>query len=388
MTTEWRVPPPAEPGAFGAFQYWPEQAEWSTQLLRLISYTSLGAAEFSEVERVAASLHVGDDAEWYSAFVDLAHRLDERVAMARDRVTAGETWDRAAIYYRMAATFRSISGEIDIPSVDDSRRCFRFAREADERYCFEQVEIPYGVHTIPGYFLAPRREVIPAPTVIVLGGIDAFAEEMYYKIGAALLARGYNVLLPDGPGQGESRRRRIPARADYEVAISAMVDGLVDRPDVDADRVALIGSSMGGYFAARGAAFEHRLRAAVIWGAFYGIDTTGGGNGESKSRIGQAMAAFAVSTLEELVPQVATFNLEGIAGRISVPTLILHGASDVQVPLAHAHRLFEEISHPDKELMVYPAGQPGCTHCQLDSPLTAHFDILNWLDDRLPVVTN
>jgi pimeloyl-ACP methyl ester carboxylesterase len=95
------------------------------------------------------------------------------------------------------------------------------------------------------------------------------------------------------------------------------------------------------------------------------------------------MAMFAVSDPHQLAAAVEHFNLEGVAQRIASPILILHGGSDVQVPLAHAQRLFEEVPHVDKQLIVYPPGQPGCTHCQLDSPLTAHFDILGWLDTFL-----
>lgn len=382
---DWRLRPPTVSDSFGAFQYWPEHPEWSTQLLRLISYTTLGAADFSEVERVAAALPVGQDDAWYEAFTGLARQLEQKASTSQhDRHTARETLDRAAIYYRMAATFRSIRGEINVPSTADSRRCFRQARELDESVRFTQVDIPYEQDHLSAYLLTPAMGVTggrPRPTVIVLGGVDAFAEEMYYKIGAALVRRGYTVVLPDGPGQGLSRDRRIPARADYEVAISAITDFLGTRPEVDPERIALIGSSMGGYFAARGAAFEPRLSAVVIWGAFYGIYQNAGG--DIASRLGQGMAAFAVSTLDELAAIVAQVNLEGVAEQIHVPTLVLHGGSDVQVPVAHAQRVFDEIPAPDKQLIVYPPGQPGCTHCQLDSPATAHFDILAWLGERL-----
>jgi len=174
---------------------------------------------------------------------------------------------------------------------------------------------------------------------------------MYFKIGRALVRQGFTVLLPDGPGQGESRRRRIPARYDYEVAISALVTYLSERPEVDSRRIALIGSSMGGYFAARGAAFEHRLCATVIWGAYYGIDATRPPTVRdgAPSLLEQAMAMFAVSDLQELAAAVEHFNLEGVAQRITSPILILHGGSDVQVlspmPSASSRRSFTPTSN-------------------------------------------
>jgi len=198
----------------------------------------------------------------------LPQRLDERAstAFAGGHVASALAASaRACIYYRLAATFLSMRGETEVPFIEDSRRCFRAVLDLDEQIQSETVEIPYGDQTLPAYLVAAVGRSEPGPGVIVLGGIDAFAEEMYFKIGRALVRQGFTVLLPDGPGQGESRRRRIPARYDYEVAISALVTYLSERPEVDSRRIALIGSSMGGYFAARGAAFEHRLCATVIW---------------------------------------------------------------------------------------------------------------------------
>jgi len=54
--------------------YWPDNVEWSTQLLRLFSYSTLGAADFSEVEFVARSLPVGDEQAWHVGFGDLPIR--------------------------------------------------------------------------------------------------------------------------------------------------------------------------------------------------------------------------------------------------------------------------------------------------------------------------
>jgi len=293
------------PSAFGAYMYWPEDLVWSTQIHRLISYASLGAADFSEVHSVARTLTPGDDEGWYSGFVRLGSELDHKAAEAAGTghsLAAIQAWERACIYFRMAATFRSMHGDVEIPSVGESRRCFQVARAQDTCLRIEQIEIPCETVSLPSYFLRPTVDPAPAPTVIVLGGIDAFSEEMYFKIGRALVRRGYQVLLPDGPGQGEARRRGIFARVDYEVAVSALVEYLCARGDVDRERIALIGSSMGGYFAARGAAFEPRLCACVVWGAFYGIDATRRPEegADAATRLSQAMATFGASDISEL----------------------------------------------------------------------------------------
>ena len=42
--------------------------------------------------------------------------------------------------------------------------------------------------------------------MVLTGGYDGTAEELYFWNGAAALARGYNVFAFDGPGQGAAGR--------------------------------------------------------------------------------------------------------------------------------------------------------------------------------------
>jgi pimeloyl-ACP methyl ester carboxylesterase len=84
--------------------------------------------------------------------------------------------------------------------------------------------------------------------------------------GIGALRRGFNCLLFEGPGQ-RGALYEDPAnvyRPDYEVVIKAVVDFTLAQPGVDKERLALIGWSLGGYTAARGAAFEPRIKALVL----------------------------------------------------------------------------------------------------------------------------
>jgi dienelactone hydrolase len=55
------------------------------------------------------------------------------------------------------------------------------------------------------------------------------------------------------------------------VPIGACIDWLFERDDVDSKRIAVCGSSMGGYYAARAGCHEHRLAAAISHGAIYDV---------------------------------------------------------------------------------------------------------------------
>lgn len=74
----------------------------------------------------------------------------------------------------------------------------------------------------------------------------------------------------DGPGQGRVlTEQRQPIRADWENVITPVLDYALARDDVDGERIALIGLSLGAHLAPRAASGEHRLAACVAdCGAF------------------------------------------------------------------------------------------------------------------------
>jgi dienelactone hydrolase len=371
---------------FGAYAYWPENLGWSFQLIRLIGEATVGGADFSEVHGVARELTAGDIEGWYEGFNALAKKLDAEAGKARDAghlVTARESWLRASNYYRAAAFFHPLRDPRVPQATDDRRRTF----QAAARYStlpIETVEIPYESSSLPAYVLSPAERSKPTPGVIIFGGTDAIAEEMYLHVGKSLAERGYTVLAMDGPGQGEALRRGITARVDYEVPVAAAVDFLEARDDVDRERIALLGQSLGGYYAGRAGAFEKRLKALVIWGAFYGVDPGAREEVEDAERVIDTLQTiWGAGSEEELMEILGRATLAGVAEKIECPTLVMHAEGDSLVPFSHAQRTYDDIQHADKELIVYPIGAAGCTHCQVDSLPTAQCDIGNWLDRRL-----
>ena len=89
---------------------------------------------------------------------------------------------------------------------------------------------------------------------------------MYFLGAAAALERGYNCLTFEGPGQGTVvRKQKLPFRPDWEKVVSSVIDFVVssERREVDPQRIALVGYSMGGYLAPRAAAFEDRIAACI-----------------------------------------------------------------------------------------------------------------------------
>jgi len=85
---------------------------------------------------------------------------------------------------------------------------------------------------------------------------------------AVVLARGgYGVLLFDSRGHGESGGRAMDFGWFGDADIAAAVDWLERRADVDPQRIAAVGMSMGGEEAIGAAAADGRLQAVVAEGA-------------------------------------------------------------------------------------------------------------------------
>ena len=97
--------------------------------------------------------------------------------------------------------------------------------------------------------------------MLLVPGLDSTKEE-FFRLENVFLDRGMATLSMDGPGQGESGYD-LPIRADYDVAVTAVLDAIGGRNDLDLDRVGLLGVSLGGYYAPRVLAFEPRVKAGV-----------------------------------------------------------------------------------------------------------------------------
>jgi 2,6-dihydroxypseudooxynicotine hydrolase len=161
------------------------------------------------------------------------------------------------------------------------------------------------------------------------------------------------VLAIDGPGQGEAEYD-IPICGDYERAGSAVVDWIQKRSDLDRERIAIWGVSLGGYYAPRAAAYEKRFKAcialsgpfdwALIWDALPDL-TRETFQVRSHSRTPEAAKASA-----------ARLTLREAAGKITCPLFIVAGRQDRLVPASHAEMLAKAAAGPVELLMVEDGG--------------------------------
>jgi pimeloyl-ACP methyl ester carboxylesterase len=222
--------------------------------------------DVNDFQRTTAGIETWD--EWLDAWAGTAgeHRaLAEEAEAAGNELTAGEAYLSAALCYHFAKFVWVVdverNHETTRQAIDSLYRAHRYLDPAAER-----VEIPFDGAGLVGNLRRPAR-VEPPPLVLLLPGLDSTKEE-FFRWEDVFLARGLATFSLDGPGQGESGFA-TSIRPDYEAAVTATLDALAGRDDLDLGRVGAAGVSLGGYYAPRAASLEPRVKAvAGVSGAF------------------------------------------------------------------------------------------------------------------------
>ncbi|MER3459731.1 MAG: hypothetical protein C4303_00525 [candidate division GAL15 bacterium] len=147
-------------------------------------------------------------------------------------------------------------------------------------------------------------------------------------------------------------------RPDYEVAVSAVLDALEGRSDLDGRRVGAVGVSLGGYYAPRAAAFELRIRAVAAIGGPYNFgalwDTLPG-------LTRQTFAHHAGARDEaEARHRALQLDLRPVLPRVRQPFLVVFGQQDRLIPWTDAQRVAREA--PNATFVLFPEGNHVCNN--------------------------
>jgi alpha-beta hydrolase superfamily lysophospholipase len=363
------------------FRYFPGNEGWSYHFAaRIVNVAQLGGADFHEAHRVLERVKVGDGESWYREWQAAGERVENNAIAAQQAgrpITARDALLRAHNYFRTAQFF--LLGT-DLRKKDAYLRCVQCFHAALPYFDNppERVTFPFEGSHLSGYYYRPLGAARQRHAAIAyLGGVDIIAEELYFFAAQQMLQRGFGVLCFDGPGMGEPLRvRGIHARPDYEVAISAAVDYLVSRPDVDAGKISLIGQSMGGYYGGRGAAKEPRLRAAILWGACY--DLTDDIYDFWPAVRPQVEWVIGARDEQDAREKLKAFTLKGVLQQAHCPVMVTHGENDTLVSVKAAHKTYADLPEP-KHLRIWNKAEGGGIHLMNDNRAEAVPYMLDWL---------
>ncbi|MBX7467651.1 esterase FrsA [Streptomyces sp. MAG02] len=388
------------------------------ETLRALGHAAYGGSDFGEVVATAEKITAGDYDSWYEQWMATAERTEAEAKAALaggHEISARDGFLRANNYFRSAEFF--LHGNPDDPRIAASyERAVAAFHAAAELFTprIEPVEIPFEGTFLRGYFYRAPGEG-PAPTIVMHNGFDGTAEEMHFFGGAAGVERGYHVLTFDGPGQPGARfNDGLPFRPNWESVITPVLDWLIDtRPEVDPERIGLLGLSMGGLLAPRAAAFEHRLAAVVAVDGVYDLGELATQNmpmprpeaeallrAEHAPEIDASIEALMktnptmrwsithgsyvmdVSTPRQFLASYLDYTLaDGVAEKITCPTLVCEAEDDLFFD-GQPQQLYDHLTCP-KTLMRFTVAEGAGAHCHTGAQRLAAGRIFDWLDDTL-----
>lgn len=307
---------------------------------------------------------------------------DRALAEADEAAAAGRIATASALYLRAAGLYHV--GQINLLS-HDSRKAPLQTKASDAyrrggsfyRWPAQSLTIDTPVGEAFAVYRVPDHDG-PCPAVVMINGANSVKEEVHY-FADFMLERGIATLVLEAPGQGEAGfvRRGERLRIDtFGIALSAAVDWVEKRPEVDRDRLALWGLSWGGFLSLRWFADLPQVRTAVSLGGFYDLRKI---DELSPWLLEEFCTLLGCGTFDEVRAYIrADASLATHLDGVGRPYLVVHGALD---DLLDEEEVHDMAAAPGGELWIYPDG----VHCCYNRGPEVGMRIADWLVERLGV---
>lgn len=235
------------------------------QLNRFYSSRTLSYEELMEIGAKVKSFE-----EWIACFTELGANAEKNGEFLK----AAQSY-RAAQFYTLGETKASDGTPMKKLLYEKCRENYDRVFSEKEDLVYER--IPYQTGYLPVYHMTPQNS---NGTIVIHGGYDSFIQE-FMQVLFYFYEKGYTVYFFEGPGQGEVLHRcNMKMTHEWEKCTSAILDyyKLTD--------VTLIGISLGGYLAARAAAYDKRISRLIMYDLIYDF------YGSLKARMGKVKGMF------------------------------------------------------------------------------------------------
>jgi esterase FrsA len=316
-----------------------------------------------DVKDAFTTIKTRDKDEWAAGFMRVGDKyMNEAKSLEKSNP------EKANADYIRAWKIYSF-GRWPVPSSPGKQESYKRALEAFLAHArfydppLELVKIPFEGKEIIGYLRLPKNAHGPVPMVIAVNGLDSRKEDLTESF-SAILPFGVGYIAVDGPGTGQSPLKVTPTA---NRALSAVIDYLQTRPEVDKTRIALHGVSWGAYWAMKMSIVEHdRLKCvsaqsppAKLFFTESFIHQRLLGNREYLFDQLPAMMSILdnVNNVDQLIEMFSKLSLanQGLLGKPTTKTLIIGGALDTQVPIADIYTLLS-VGDVPKTAWINPQG--------------------------------
>jgi uncharacterized protein len=204
---------------------------------------------------------------------------------------------------------------------------------------------------------------LPHPLIIVCHSFMAFKDWGFFPhVGEMLAGAGFASFVFDFSMNGASsvagritdfgkfeQNTFAQELVDIRSVVDAVAGGRIGEGAVNPDSIGLLGHSRGGGLAILHASRDMRIRSLVTWAAIASFDRWTRRQKEMWRQTGTLPLArnsgvsplrLGIGLLDDLEAHRAEYDLRLAAKRIAIPWLILHGGTDVTVPVREAEQLY------------------------------------------------
>ncbi|WP_017589927.1 prolyl oligopeptidase family serine peptidase [Nocardiopsis ganjiahuensis] len=210
----------------------------------------------------------------------------------------------------------------------------------------ERVRIEVGGVPVNGWLCLPdgASGADPAPVMLwIHGGPHTSFNTWNWRWCPWLaVARGYAVLMPDpamSTGYGHAGLNRGWPRLPDVVfgECEALLDEVLERPELDGSRTAVLGASFGGFMTNWIAGHSDRFSAVVTHAGLWALD-------QQHRTTDAAAHKTRVHGHEDDLPEwYRNYSPHHSAERVTTPVLITHGNRDYRVPISEALRMWWDL---------------------------------------------
>jgi pimeloyl-ACP methyl ester carboxylesterase len=358
-------------------------------------------SEIGEAFQTAANIKDGDAASWQEEWLKTARLVEARgmESLAKGRkVSARAQLQRASYYYRVALLSMMPEDSRLKETAMKNRSCFKQAAKLFDPP-IEYFEIPFEGTVLPGYFRKAAAGPNPRKTLVMIGGGETFAEDLFFYIGPQAFDHGYNFVTVDLPGQGLLPLEGKTFRAAMNIPMKAVTDFVLSRPDVDPRKVVAYGMSGGGGFVPQAAMHDSRIKAVAMNSCVvdaYRLFATMPMFKSTKDEI-NSWSSFHRNTVELVAWRwgVKRDNLPGMVeankgftfdpAKVSVPAMIIVAAGEYKSKEIERQQreCIEKLPNPKKKLVVTPAAEGASNHCIMENRSLMAQVLFDWLDEVL-----
>jgi esterase FrsA len=299
----------------------------------------------------------------------------ERITLA---LSAIDAWVKAITYYQVSA----------FPGHDPHRmRAYWRSRHLFDALIgavaptlgltVAHIDIPLADgDVVRGHLIVPAG-VGPHPVVLTTNGLEGTVQELaipqlrYRDSGMAMF-------LMEMPG---SYACTDPMTPQSEAVYHQVIDHLAGDQQLDADRIAMVGVSFGGYWTARMAATSNRLACAIACGAPTHRSFHGGALGTPQIILHALAKTVGAAHPIDLVGKLRALSIRDLYPKITIPLLVINGDHDTLMSTQDS----SDLAHaaPNATLLLYPDDD----HCAMGHYRQWLDYSQHWLLEQLTVTT-